>query len=175
MKTASKIDTTTVRNRPRFKVKTKKSNEKISLAFRRVYALHKKVLSLSTQGDSMIFSFKSSVDKFYAPQLQVRWEKDDDDFSLYIIRGLFSPKPAIWTFFMFLYFLGFTVFGFFGAFWFVQQKIDLSSDLSLWAWVGLFILVLTYSASTIGKYLAKKETKYLRNFAERALEELNEL
>ncbi|MGI9527562.1 MAG: hypothetical protein ACR2MS_10680 [Weeksellaceae bacterium] len=163
------IDLHTIRNRPRFKIKTNLSREEIKMRLARQFHLQKTVLGGYIGDELSVIYLRNEKDKFWTPQLQIRTEVDEVSKDITYIRGLFGPKPAIWTFFIFLYTLGGTIFGFFAMIWFVQLRLNVASNLIIWAWIGLAIILGTYMAALIGRRMAKRHMKVLKDFMEKVV------
>ena len=163
------IDIKSIRSRPRFKLKTRLSREEFTERLRKQFQIQNRSLGGYVGKELSVIRMRKDKEKYWAPQLQIRSESDDDDKDITVIRGLFGPRPAVWTFFIFLYTLGGTFLTFFGLIWFVQWRLDLDSSLIIWAWIGLFILIGTYVASKVGQNVAKKHIVVLRDFMEKVV------
>lgn len=163
------IDIKSIRSRPRFKLKTRLTKEEFTRRLKRQFQIQKRVLGGYVGNEMSVIRMRKDRDKYWAPQLQIRAEKDEDNSELTIVRGLFGPKPVVWTFFIFLYILGGTILLFFGMIWFVQASLDIESSLVIWAWVGLAILAGTYIASKAGQLIARDQIRVLRDFMEKVV------
>lgn len=163
------IDIKSIRSRPRFKLKTALTRAEFTERLRRQFQLQNKVLGGYVGEELSVIRMRRDKQKYWAPQLQIRAEKDEDFPHITVIRGLFGPRPAVWTFFVFLYILGGTVFFFFGLIWFVQMRLDIASGLIVWAWIGLFILSGTYVAAKIGQAISRQHIAVLRDFMEKVV------
>jgi len=53
-------------------------------------------------GHHIIIDIPNEDKHFWSPQLHIEVEKETEDSS--ILKGLFGPKPHVWTFFMFIHF-----------------------------------------------------------------------
>jgi uncharacterized membrane protein (DUF485 family) len=91
-----------------------------------------------------------------------------------VIRGVFGPSAAVWTFFMFLYFIFSITFMVFITIWFVTKQIK-STDFP-WAIhvaiLSIILLLISFFATKIGQIKAKSEMEQLRDFAEKTIEDL---
>lgn len=169
------IDIKSIRSRPRFKIKTTLSREEFALRLRRQFQLQNRILGGYVGEETSVIRLRKEKKKYWAPQLQIRTEKDEDNPKITVIRGLFGPRPAVWTFFIFLYILGGTILSFFSLIWFVQMRLKIENNLVIWAGVGLFILIGTYMAAKIGQIIAREHIKVLRDFMEKVVhDELEE-
>ena len=114
---------------------------------------------------------KTAHNEFWKPYLSLRAENEDEKT---IIRGTFGPSAAVWTFFMFLYFIFSIIFMVFITIWFVTKQIN-SQDFPWAIYLSIFALVLlllTFLATKIGQRKAKTEMEQLKNFAEKTIEDL---
>ena len=163
------IDIKSIRSRPRFKIKTRLSSEEFKRRLNSQFKIQNRVLGGYVGQELSVIRLRKDKHKYWAPQLQIRTEKDENNPELTVVRGLFGPKPVVWTFFMFLYILGGTLLLFFGMAWFVQQSLDIETNLAMWAWVGLAIILLTYFAGFAGQIISAKHLKVLRDFMEKVV------
>ncbi|MDG4945167.1 hypothetical protein NMK71_01970 [Weeksellaceae bacterium KMM 9713] len=163
------IDIKSIRNRPRFKIKTRLGKDEFTDRLRKQFQIQNKVLGGYVGQEFSVFRMRKDKNEYWAPQLQVRSEVDEDNPNITIIRGVFGPRPSVWTLFMFLYILGGTIFFFFGLIWFVQMRLDVESWMVHLAWLGLFIMIATYIAAHIGQIIAKEHMKVLRDFMEKVV------
>ena len=163
------IDIKSIRSRPRFKLKTRLNREEFNKRLHDQFKVQNRVLGGYIGKEMSVIRLRKDKKKYWAPQLQIRTEKDEDNPELTVVRGLFGPKPVVWTFFMFLYILGGTLLLFFSMIWIVQANLDIETNLIVWAWVGLAILVGTYAAAFIGQIISSKHLKVLRDFMEKVV------
>lgn len=108
---------------------------------------------------------ETEYDQYWKPQLSLRTEIEDDQT---VIRGVFGPTSAVWTFFMFLYFLFSILWMTFFTMYFVEKQIK--SYEFPWALNASFVMLaciaVTYAAARFGQSKAKDQMKKLRRFAE---------
>jgi hypothetical protein len=105
--------------------------------------------------------------RFWSPYLSVQVQ-DSEGGSL--LRGRFSPRPEIWTFVMFVYFLMAFVILFGISFGYVQWAIGESPWGFLAAPVGVLVIVLLHAASLVGQRLSTDQTEQLRARLDEVLE-----
>ena len=107
--------------------------------------------------------------RIWSPYLSIRVDDEQKGCSLF---GRFSPSPAVWTFFMFLY--GGVVF--LVAFGAIFGYVQWASGTAAWAfwsvWVGVPILGLLHLTSWIGKRLGHGQMKSLKNEIDEVLLDL---
>jgi hypothetical protein len=110
---------------------------------------------------------KTNENNYWKPNLALRIERDDN---ITAIRGIYGPTSAVWTFFMFLYFLFIVGWMVFFTLYYVEKQINTHN----YPWAlpcSLLVLVLiglTYAAARLGQFKAKDEMNALRRFAEEA-------
>jgi hypothetical protein len=104
--------------------------------------------------------------RIWSPRLSLHVEEAHDGCTLH---GRFSPRPEIWTFLMFLYFLNVTVV-FFAAMlgsaqWMIGER--------MWGFgvavAGVLVIVLLHAASLIGQRLGHEQMQQLRKRLDDAL------
>lgn len=163
------IQINAIRSRPRFKVTTTMTMEEFTEKLRAHFKAHNKILGGYVTLQYSVIRLRQSKNKYWAPQLQIRLETDEDNPSITIIRGLFGPKPAIWTFFLFLYTLGATIVFVLGMYGYVQMSLGNKAP---WLWAipaGLAIILATYIAAKIGQKIAQQHMNVLITFVETIL------
>lgn len=113
---------------------------------------------------------KTDHNQFWKPCLALITDNDEEEKKT-VIRGVFGPSSAVWTFFMFLYFIFGILWMVFITIWFVEKQIK-SNDFP-WAlsvsFVLLFCLIATYAAARFGQIKARGEMHKLREFAEESI------
>lgn len=106
--------------------------------------------------------------RLWSPYLSLTVEDAGDASELF---GRFAPRPAVWTFFMFVYF-GAAFFVLFGAiFGYVQWASD-EPAWGLWAvWLGVPVLALLHAVSVVGQRLGREQMRELQVLIFEVLEE----
>ena len=159
-----------IRSRPRFKIYTKISREKYVEILKEFLKNQSEHYTGNINSETATIMVKSDHSSYWKPCLSLRTEHDSEENKT-LIRGIFGPTSAVWTFFMFLYFIGSILWMVFITMWFVERQIK-SNDFP-WAisasFVILFFLALTYFATKIGQYQAREEMRKLRDFAEKSI------
>ena len=162
-----------IRSRPRFKIFTTVSGEQYAAHLKKFLEENSYAFSGNINAETATIKVKTSEDNYWKPNLALRTETDPDRNQT-VIRGIFGPSSAVWTFFMFLYFILGILWMVFITIWFVEKQIN-SNDFP-WALsaslITVFLLVLTYAASLFGQQKAKKEMQKLREFAEESIAKL---
>lgn len=161
-----------IRSRPRFKMFSDISRENYTQLLKKFLADRKDDFTGNINNEAAIITVKTETDHYWKPCLALRTEIDQEENKT-VIRGIFGPTAAVWTFFMFLNFIFGILWMVFITIWFVERQIK-SNDYP-WAlsasFVILFLLLSTFIAARIGKIKAKSEMKKLREFAEQSLKD----
>lgn len=165
------IEIKTIRRLKRFKIKTALSPKEFTLKLKRQFQLQDRILVGYIGEESSVISLQKDNKKYWAPQLQIRIEKDEDNNKVTVIRGMLSPRPSIWIIYVFFNLLGTTGISFFGLAWFVQLRLNVENNLDVWSWISLLILIGAFFTKKIGQYLARKHIKVLRDFMEKVVVE----
>lgn len=159
-----------IRSRPRFKIFTDISRENYTEQLKQFLAEKSENYSGNINNEAAIINVKTDNNPYWKPCLALRTEIDPDENKT-VIRGIFGPTAAVWTFFMFLNFIFGILWMVFITIWFVEKQIK-SNDYP-WAlsasFIMLFLLFSTFAAARIGKIRAKKEMQKLREFAEESI------
>ena len=157
-----------IRVRPRFKILTDISREDYTNFLKHFLASRSEDFSGNINSETAVITVKTGKDDYWKPCLALRTETED---SKTVIRGVFGPSSAVWTFFMFLYFIFAILWMVFITIWFVEQQIksnDFPWSLTL-SFVMLSAMIVTYVASRIGQKKAGNEMQKLRQFAEESI------
>ena len=159
-----------IRSRPRFKIFTDISRENYTEQLKQFLAEKSENYSGNINNEAAIINVKTDNNPYWKPCLALRTEIDPEENKT-VIRGIFGPTAAVWTFFMFLNFIFGILWMVFITIWFVEKQIK-SNDYP-WAlsasFIILFLLLSTFAAARIGKIRAKKEMQKLRDFAEESI------
>lgn len=159
-----------IRSRPRFKIFTDISRENYTEQLKQFLEEKSENYSGNINNEAAIINVKTDNNPYWKPCLALRTEIDPDENKT-VIRGIFGPTAAVWTFFMFLNFIFGILWMVFITIWFVEKQIK-SNDYP-WAlsasFIILFLLLSTFAAARIGKIRAKKEMQKLREFAEESI------
>lgn len=156
---------TSIRTRVRFKLKTNLSPEEYSKNLKIYLKNNDQQFTGNINREVATIYVNNNNNQYWKPNLALRTEKEDDET---YIRGIFGPSAAVWTFFMFLYFLFAILWMTFFTIYYVEKQIK-ANDFP-WAlgasFACIILLISTYVAAQIGQRFSKKEMKQLRQFAE---------
>ncbi|MCD8451725.1 GTP-binding protein [Tenacibaculum dicentrarchi] len=109
---------------------------------------------------------------FWSPQLQLEVEELTSTTSK--IKGLFGPKPQVWTFFMFLHFMVAFLFLIFGIIAYSNWSLKRIAVLPIVMLVVLPIIwVALYFVGRLGKATGKKQMDKLKKFTKVLLKKIN--
>ena len=104
---------------------------------------------------------------FWSPQLTLSMEDMDDGNTL--IRGMYGPKPTVWTLFVFFYSILALAILIISIIGFSNLSLGISSKI-LWllpVLIGVFLSL--FIVSHFGKKLGKDEIKMLHHFFEKVI------
>ena len=160
-----------IRTRPRFKIFTDLEAETCAKQLKSQLKIENQIFQGNINKEVANIWVKTQHNEFWNPYLSLRIEKEEYQT---VIRGIFGPSSAVWTFFMFLYFIFSITFMVFITIWFVTKQIK-STDFP-WAIhvaiLSIILLLISFFATKIGQIKAKSEMEQLRDFAEKTIEDL---
>jgi hypothetical protein len=106
---------------------------------------------------------------FWSPQLDLEITSFEEGKTT--LRGLFGPKPTVWTMFMFFHFAVASLFIAFGIWAYTNASLDAPYLLQL-VLMGLMVIVwfVLYFAGRMGKQAGKKEMLKLYGFMKKTLQ-----
>jgi hypothetical protein len=100
---------------------------------------------------------------FWSPQLQFEIVELDENSSA--IKGLFGPKPQVWTLFMFVHFIVGTAFLCFAIMTYVKYTLEESLFFPVVMLIVLpLVWMLLYLLGNVGKETGKHQMKKLHDF-----------
>jgi hypothetical protein len=154
--------------RPRFRVVSPLTKEDIEQRFSEALeADGVKIIGRVNPGFISLF-IPHEEQHYWSPQLNITLENSPEEGGR-IIRGLYGPRPAVWTMFVFFYFL-------IGLATVFVTIIGLSNltlghyPWQLWLALGLVLLLSSiYGVSRFGERLGRDQMVRLHIFAEQAL------
>ena len=156
--------------RPRFQVDLALSKEKLLSVFHEKLQAKKSDFPHKLIDDHMFIDIPKKDNHFWSPQLHLEVVEFDEGSKL---KGLFGPKPQVWTLFMFVHFVVGT--SFLGCCAWLYSNISLEKEIALPV-VFLIVLplvwVILYLIGRLGRDTGKKQMKKLQDFT---LETLNSI
>lgn len=168
-----KVQIKKIRSRPRFKVYTKASKAQLIAVIKKHLDERKKEVGGYANQEFAMVRLRQDKQKYWAPQLQIRWEKDEDDATTTVVRGIIGPRPNVWTFFMFCYGLSGALLLTLGTFAVSEYYVTGSS---YWIWSIPFAVLLalsTYIATKIGQYISKAHLEVIESFVDEIFNDLD--
>lgn len=149
--------------RPRFKIDFEETQSDIIAKFEQnLQGEECKYCSKIVDGH-IIIDVPAEENHFWSPQLNVEIEKVDEKSS--VVKGLFGPKPQVWTLFMFFHFAVAVAFIGFGIMAYVQSTLDRDYKVALTIVVVLPIVwILMYFIGRLGKKTGRKQMEELHGF-----------
>lgn len=156
------------RIRPRFKIISNKTKEDIENKIKtQIRKPDSKCIAQQIPG-FIILKIPEPERHFWSPELSLTFEEKENGT---LIRGLYGPKPGIWSFFSFGY-IGLAVFSFFAAiFGSAQLGLDQEAPIlwSLPVFVGIALSI--YLIAQFGQKVGVEQTFWLHHFFEETIGE----
>lgn len=148
--------------RPRFQVDLSLPKEELLAVFHNRLRAQKKEYPHKVIDDHIFIDIPQKDNHFWSPQLHlevVEFEKGSK------LKGLFGPKPQVWTLFMFVHFVVGT--GFLGCAAWAYSNYSLDREIAV-PLIFLIVLplvwVILYLIGRLGRDAGKNQTKKLQNF-----------
>jgi hypothetical protein len=167
----NEIEIHAIRSRPRFKIIAQMTAEEFSSKLNLHLKNRKKILGGYSNPEISVIRLRQEKEKYWAPQLQIRVETHEEIPDSIVIRGLFGPRPAIWTLFVFSYGFGCGILLTTGLYGWIELALGIGN---FWVWtnlLGLILIVGAYLTAKIGQRIARNHMDVLRTFIERVLVE----
>lgn len=157
--------------KPRFQIDFEMDAE-VLLNEVKAHLLDISVYEMKVVDNHVVIDVPVNETHFWSPQLAIEIEKISANKSK--IKGLFGPKPQVWTFFMFLHFVVATAFLIFGVIAYSNWSLKKVSILPVVMLVVLPIVWITlYFVGTIGKSTGQKQMDELKDFTKSFLQKIN--
>jgi len=156
--------------RPRFKIDVEESQQDLLQKFKSNLDNDECKYCSKIIDGHIVIDVPKEEDHFWSPQLQIEIEKVTEKQSL--VKGLFGPKPTVWTLFMFIHFLLGTAFIGFSIMGYVQYLLKKDATLAYTMLVAIPVIwVLMYFFGRIGRRAGHKQMQELHDFMEKTLGE----
>ena len=149
--------------RPRFTIDLEESTENVLNKFSEEFKKEDCAFIGSIVDGHVFISVSKKDEHFWSPQLHLEILEKQHDKSL--LKGLFGPKPQVWTLFMFVHFvIGVSFLGF-GVMLYTRMSLESSIFFPLMMVILLpFIWVILYFLGKIGKGTGKNQMQKLHDF-----------
>ncbi len=156
--------------RPRFKMNFNESQQELLNKFKKnLEDGNCKYCSKIVDGH-IVIDVPVEENHFWSPQLNIEIEKMEDNKT--IVKGLFGPKPQVWTLFMFFHFAVAVAFIGFSVMAYVQWTLKSDYMFALIVVIGLPILwIVMYFLGRLGKKTGHKQMNELHEFMMKTLDE----
>ena len=149
--------------RPRFSIEVKKKKTTLIKTFENKFKENDCKFIGTISNDYIFIAIPKHKEHFWSPQLHL--EIINLSSSKAKIKGLFGPKPQVWTLFMFVHFLVATMFFGFGVMAYVKYSLKENFVFPLTMLVVLpLVWFLLYFLGNLGKERGKKQIKELHQF-----------
>ena len=154
--------------RPRFKIELNQNNENVLKTIENTKDTQKDFV-VSRVDNHVSIRIPAKKQHFWSPQLHLEIEEIDGKKSE--LKGLFGPKPSVWTMFMFFHFIVIGLFLFASVWAYSNWSLKTNYGLQIGLLVGLVIIwFVLYFAGRMGKQKGKDEMKQLCGFLEDTLD-----
>jgi ABC-type multidrug transport system fused ATPase/permease subunit len=149
--------------RPRFKMEFGESQQKLLTKFQSNVKNATCKYCVKVIDGHIVIDIPAEENHFWSPQLHIEIEQVEENKS--IVKGLFGPKPQVWTLFMFIHFaMAFAFIGF-SIIAYVQWTLKSDYKTALIITFTLPILwIVMYFLGTIGKKRGHKQMDELHDF-----------
>jgi hypothetical protein len=157
--------------RPRFKYKVHDSADKSLATLRAHFDASEYKFRGEFVGEHIIITVNKNDEHYWSPSVSLRILQHKEGS---IIKGLFGPRPEVWTLFAFLRFTMLTA----SIFLTIIGLAQLTLDNTPWALYGLLpilaLAVIVWIAGRIGKQAGQSQMDLLKNYVFTALKDLDE-
>lgn len=163
------FDTNQIFLRPRFSIDLTKSKEEVLALFQREKKEAKKRFVIKIIDEHIFLDVLNKDNHFWSPHLHLEIMEHEDGKTK--VKGLFGPKPQVWTFFMFLHFVVATLFIGCSIWTYVGSKMEGSSMFPIIMMVVLPIVwIVLYLFGRLGRDFGKSQIKKMQQFLIEVLE-----
>jgi Na+/melibiose symporter-like transporter len=149
--------------RPRFSLEVAEKDTVVLKRIQEALSETKKKYKSKQVDYHLFIDVPDSEAHFWSPQLHIEIEEMSDKSSL--VKGLFGPKPQVWTLFMFIHFVVGGTFLAFGVMFYVKYSLGESVVFPAVMLITLPIVwVLLYVFGRLGRDTGKKQMKSMHDF-----------
>ncbi len=154
--------------RPRFKMEFEESHQELLAKFQGNVKNTACKYYVKVIDGHIVVDIPAEENHFWSPQLHLEIEEIEENKS--IVKGLFGPKPQVWTFFMFIHFaMAFAFIGF-SIMAYVQWTLKSDYKTALMIVFALPILwIVMYFLGSLGKKRGHKQMDDLHGFLMKTL------
>ena len=149
--------------RPRFSIELPKNHLEVIEDFKRAFQSEQCNCIGKIVDGHIYISVPKAKDHFWSPQLHLEILEQEDNTSL--LKGLFGPKPQVWTLFMFVHFIVGTSFLGFAILLYTRWSLDKDIVFPLVMLILLpMVWIILYFLGKIGKSTGKSQMVGLHDF-----------
>lgn len=154
--------------KPRFSFQHNEPREAILRKFEAAFSKKSTDFRGKVVGDHIVIDVSKINEHFWSPQLQLELEESEKGL---VIKGLYGPKPQLWTLFMFIHFGVALAFAVFATMLYVDWSLEQNYTLSLSLTIAMPVLwVLFYFFGRWGKRKGHGQMVDLDGFMRKVLE-----
>ena len=154
--------------RPRFKIEIDQNNENALKTIENSKKSQKDFI-VSRIDNHVFIRIPKQKQHFWSPQLHL--EIDEINATRSELKGLFGPKPSVWTMFMFFHFVVIVLFIGFGSWAYSNWSLNNPYGIQLGLMIFMIIVwIALYFSGRMGKTKGKEEIKQLCSFLENTLD-----
>ena len=156
--------------KPRFRFDLNESKDVIVDKFKKEFQLKSTKFRGKVVGDHVIIDIAKENEHLWSPQLQLELEEVSKNQTL--VKGLFGPKPQLWTLFMFIHFGVALAFAVFATIFYTDWSLGQDYTFSLFMVVAMPILWISfYFFGRWGKKKGHQQIVELDSFMRKILED----
>jgi hypothetical protein len=146
-----------------------KSKEEVLALFQKEKKEEKKRFIIRIVDEHIFLDILNKDNHFWSPHLHLEIVTEEDKKTK--VKGLFGPKPGVWTFFMFLHFVVATAFIGFAIWAYVGSKMEETNVFPIVMMVVLPIVwILLYLFGRLGKDFGRSQIVKMQVFLIELLE-----
>ena len=151
--------------KPRFKIVVKRSQKAVLEMFKENFNREDNKYYGKIVNHHVVLDIPSEENHLWSPKLHIEVEKQTEDSAL--VKGLFGPKPQVWTFFMFLHFAVATSFFVFLFIAYSNYTLNKDYDFALLMCILLpLVWIIFYVFGQLGKKKGHKQMLELFDYME---------
>ena len=155
--------------RPRFKMDLEESQQKLISKFEENLKDGDCKYCCKIVDGHIVIDVPKDENHFWSPQLNIEIEKGEHNKT--VVKGLFGPKPQVWTLFMFFHFAAAVAFIGFAVMAYVQWTLKMDHSFALMMVIALPVLwFVMYFLGRWGKSTGHKQMDELYKFMMKTLE-----
>ena len=155
--------------RPRFKIERTETDEQLLLKFKSNLNDGNCKYCNKIVDNHIFVDIPVKENHFWSPQLHLEIVKESEELTM--IKGLFGPKPQVWTLFMFLHLVVGALFLIFSIIWYVRWTLEANTLLPMFITLALPIIWFgLYFYGRWGRRKGKPQIEELQQFLMKTLE-----